>query len=109
MRKPGTADERHRRMVEYLSSVHRGRILEFKLSRLNKIANFRKQLKVLLDDLIEARAEDLAAGMLMEHAPPRPQRTKVDVREERLPAPPKKVRKPIWMRESGEGRARKRA
>jgi len=111
VRNPATADERERRIVEYLRSVHQGRIAEFKLTRLNKLANLRKRLKDLLDEIVETRAEDLAAGMLMEYAPPRPeplQRSeRGTVTEGRLPVPPKSVR-PVWLEDSVRGRMRVR-
>jgi hypothetical protein len=106
MRKPATADERERRIIEYLTTVHQGRIAEFKLTRLNRIANFRKKLMELLDELIETRAEDLAAGMLMQYAPPRPERKEGDILEGRLPIPPKRARRPVWMRGSEDRRGR---
>lgn len=98
MRKPGTADERERRIVQYLSSVHQGRLAEFKLTRLNRIANLRKKLMELLNEMIESRAEDLAAGMLMEYAPPRPERRERNVVEGRLPIGPKRAEMPVWLR-----------
>jgi hypothetical protein len=72
MRNPNTADERERRIVAYLVTLHQGRLSEFKLTRMNRIANFRKQLIQLIDEMIEVRAEDLAATMLMQFAEPRP-------------------------------------
>lgn len=110
MRRPATADERERRIVEYLISVHQGRIAEFKLTRLNRLANLRKRLRDLLEEIIETRAEELAAGMLMEYAPPRPAKRPQDapdVREGRLPLPigPKSARRiPVWLRKSAAGR-----
>lgn len=97
MRKPATADERDRRIIEYLVSCHKGRLAEFKLNRLNKVANLRKRLMQLLDEIIESRAEDLAAGMLMEYAPPRPGRATIDITRDRLPIGPKKARMPVWL------------
>jgi hypothetical protein len=84
--------------------VHQGRILEFKLTRLNKVANFRKKLMELLNEMIEARAEDLAAGMLLEFAAPRPEKRPRDITEGRLPIPPKKAEKPIWLQNSEDKR-----
>lgn len=103
MRKPATADERERRTVEYLVSCHQGRLAEFKLTRLNKVANFRKRLMQLLDEMIESRAEDLAAGMLMEYAPPRPKRATIDITRDRLPIGPKKSRIPVWLSKGRTG------
>lgn len=73
MRNPLTADERERRFVEYARTLNKGQLAEFKLTRLNRIANFRRQLMELVEEMIELRAEDIAAGMLMEKAEPRPQ------------------------------------
>lgn len=106
MRKPATADERERRLIEYLTTVHQGRIAEFKLTRLNRIANFRKRLMELLDEMIEARAEDLAAGMLMQYAPPRPERKEGDIWEGRLPIPPQRARRPVWIKGLEDRRGR---
>lgn len=98
---PLTADERERRCVEYLVTLHKGQLAEFKLTRLNRIANFRHRLNELLNDMIEARAEDLAAGMLMEHAPERPIKKALPVRTEnglKL----RKRRTPTWVQKQGE-------
>jgi hypothetical protein len=103
MRKPATADERDRRIVEYLVSCHRGRLAEFRLTRLNRVANFRKKLIQLLEEMIEARAEELAAGMLMEYAPPRPERPAANVTEGRLPIGPHRARMPAWLRTGKDG------
>ncbi len=103
MRNPATADERERRLVEYLVTLHQGRLSEFRLTRLNRIANFRKKLMELLEEMIEARAEELAAGMLVEFAPPRPTRKESNPMEGRLPIPPKRARMPVWIRKSADG------
>ena len=108
MRKPATADERERRLVQYLTTVHQGRLQEFKLTRLNRITNLRKRLKELLDEIIETRAEDLAAGMLMAYAPPRPEKKPLEITEGRLPIPPKRVM-PVWVRKSSEAMRGRRA
>jgi hypothetical protein len=107
MRPPCTADERERRCVEYLVTLHRGQLAEFKLTRLNRIANFRKRLMDLLEEMIETRAEDLAAGMLMEYAPPRPKKPEITVAKNRLPLPIRKRRTPVWVRESSSALSRK--
>jgi hypothetical protein len=73
MRNPLTADERERRFVRYVLTLNKGEIGELRLSRLNRIANFRKQLRELIESMIEERAEDLAAAMWLEHAPERPE------------------------------------
>lgn len=102
LRKPLTADERERRMIEYLATLHQGRLAEFKLTRMNRVANFRKRIIQLMDEMVEARAEDLAAGMLMEYAPPRPERRERNSVEGRLPVGPKKAKMPVWLK-SGTG------
>ena len=99
MPNPLTADERERRIVQYLVTLHQGRLAEFRLSRMNRVANFRKQLIQLIDKMIEERAEELAAGMLMEYAPRQPERKVGDTAEDRLPIPPKRVR-PVWLQDS---------
>ena len=104
MRNPLTADERERRFVQYVLTLNKGQIGELRLRRLNSIANFRHRLMELLDELIEARAEDLAAAMLMEHAPERPKPNRGE-REEtargRLPLAERKRRMPKWVRDAG--------
>lgn len=96
-----TADERERRIVQYLLSVHRERIGQFRLSRMNRVANFRKQLIILIDQMIETRAEEIAAAMLEEYAEPMPKLPKVDPTKGRLVIPgPKKI--PAWVRKSGQ-------
>lgn len=103
---PLTADERERRLIKYLTTCNRERLAEFKLSRLNRIAIFRKRLMELLNEMVETRAEDLAAGMMMEYAPDRPKREAVDVTENRLVIGPKKARMPVWLRSSERRRGR---
>jgi hypothetical protein len=100
-RAPFTADERERRFVQYAVTLNKGQLAEMKLRRLNRIANFRKQLMELINEMIETRAEDLAASMLMEHAPERPEPLKQEwkVIEGRLPLPERKRRMPKWVRE----------
>ena len=106
--KAKTADERERRFVEYVSTLNKGEIAELRLTRMNRIANFRKALMQLLNDLIETRAEDLAAAMLMEHAPERPKKKPAAVVKGRLPLPAPAERKrsgrkmPRWVREAGD-------
>jgi len=104
MRPPNTADERERRFVQYVLTLNKGQLAEFKLTRMNRIANFRRRLIDLLNEMIETRAEDLAAGMLMEHAPARPKRAKAletKVVKERLPLLKRRI--PPWIR--GQRRA----
>jgi len=81
---PLTADERERRFVAYVLSLHKGQIGELRLRRMNQIANFRKALLELMNNLIETRAEDLAAAMLMEYAPPRPKPVPAPIPARRL-------------------------
>jgi hypothetical protein len=101
---PLTADERERRFVQYALSLNKGQLAELKLRRLNRIANFRKQLMELINEMIETRAEDLAAAMLMEHAPKRPT-PEWKVIEGRLPLPERKRKMPPWVREAGKAAA----
>lgn len=97
MRNPLTADERERRFMQYMLTLNKGQLAEVKLRRLNRIANFRKQLMALINELIEERAEDLAAGMLMEYAPERPKRNLEIVADGRLPAV-RRREMPKWLR-----------
>lgn len=97
MRPPNTADERERRFIEYMLTLNKGQLGEVRLRRLNRIANFRKSLMDLVNQMIETRAEDLAAAMLMEHAPERPKREPEKVLQGRLPL--RKRRIPKWVAE----------
>jgi hypothetical protein len=93
MRDPLTADERERRLVEYLQTLNKGQLAEFKLSRLGKLSNQRKRLIELFNEIVETRAEDLAAGMLMEFAQKRPV-----VTEKPAVMPSRRKRgKPVWV------------
>lgn len=84
MRPPNTADERERRFVQYLLTLNKGEIAELRLTRMNRIANFRKALMEIVNNLVETRAEDLAAAMLMEYAPERPKRVPVPIAKVRI-------------------------
>src|SRR5579871_5165723 len=96
-----TADQRERRIVQYLLSVHKERIASFRLNRMNRKANTRKLIIQLIDRAIEEYAEELAAAMLEEFAGPRAKREKNDPTTDRLILPgPKKV--PVWVRKSGQ-------
>jgi hypothetical protein len=100
MPQPLTADERERRLVQYLFTLHKGQLGEYRLTRLNRAANFRKQIRELIEEFVEARAEELAAGMIERHAPERAP-TEVRARKERV----KQMRarqKPVWMIEEGK-------
>ena len=72
MRNPMTADERERRFVRYVKGLNKGEIAELRFAQLNHMANFRKDLIKLLEEMIEVRAQEIAAGMLMETAADRP-------------------------------------
>jgi hypothetical protein len=104
MRPPNTADERERRFVEYIRTLNKGQLAEVKLRRLNRIANFRKSLMELVNQMIECRAEDLAAGMLMEKAEERPPRILV-LNDRPVPAE-RKRRMPVWVREEAKAARR---
>src|SRR6202030_4241054 len=100
MRPPNTADERERRFVQYVLTLNKGQLAEVRLRRLNRIANFRRALMDLINEMIENRAEDLACAMLMQHAPERPKRPRdleTKVVKDRLPL--RKRRMPPWIRE----------
>lgn len=99
MGNPKTADERERRFVEYVVTLNKGQLAEVRLRRMNRIANFRKALMDLINQMVEERAEDLAAAILMEHAPERPKPLPAPIERKRLP-----IRKrvlPPWIREEG--------
>lgn len=53
--------------VKYLLESSDERLRDFMLARLAKSANLRKDIKKLLDDCIEQRAEALLAQWLLEH------------------------------------------
>jgi len=99
MHSPLTADQRESRIAAYLRTLNKGELAEFQLTRLNRVANFRKELMHLLENFVEARAEILAAGMLMESAQPRPAS---QLRAIAKPRPkrrqPRKM--PAWLRNS---------
>ncbi len=95
---PNTADERERRFVQYVLTLNKGQLAEVKLRRLNRIANFRKALMELINQMIETRAEDLACAMLMEYAPERPKRP--EIKPQCAPALSERKRRiPPWLRE----------
>lgn len=99
MGNPKTADERERRFVQYVLTLNKGQLAEVRLRRMNRIANFRKALMDLVNEMVEERAEDLAAAMLMEHAPDRPKPLPAPMERKRL-----QIRKrvlPPWIREEG--------
>ncbi|HLZ91090.1 MAG TPA: hypothetical protein VKQ28_05195 [Candidatus Acidoferrum sp.] len=99
MRNPLTADERDRRVVQYLLTLNKGQIAEFRLTRLNRVANFRKALIQLMEEFVTARAEELAAGMIEAHAPERPQ-----LREaaRAVAVAAKRRRMPVWVKRLAE-------
>lgn len=110
MRPPNTTDERERRFVQYMLTLNKGQLAEVKLRRLNRIANFRSRLMELLNEMIETRAEDLAAGMLMEYAPERPPKPAATqrVRKRRVPLAERKRVRPVWVREESKALLEKR-
>lgn len=105
--RPMTADERDRRTVQYLLTLHKGELAEFRYNRLGRISNFRKALIQLIEEFVQAKAEEIAAGMLAEHAPARPERQlppSRSVRIERRGRPPAAARVPVWVKRAGEAR-----
>lgn len=101
-----TADQREARFAEYLAYVgtlNRGQNGELRLTRMNRVANLRKDLMALLNRLIETRAEELAAAMLLEYAPERPPKPEA-VMKGRLPIAERKRRKPVWIDDAARGR-----
>jgi hypothetical protein len=103
---PKTADERERRFVQYVSTLNKGQLAEVRLRRMNRVANFRKALMQLVNEMVEERAEDLAAAMLMAHAPERPKRGPVAVEERKRPG--RKAAMPPWIREESKALVGKR-
>jgi hypothetical protein len=103
---PLTADERERRFVAYVLTLHKGQIGELRLRRMNEISNFRKALMQLVNELIEKRSEDLAAAMLMEFAPPRPKPVRAAV--QRLLSDRKRVTPP-WVKQQSRLLTERRA
>jgi hypothetical protein len=96
---PLTADERERRQVQYLRSLNKSELADFKLARLNEIANFRKVLLQLVNEMVESRAQDLAAGMLLEDAAEKPKVLQV-VNRRRLA--PRKAIQPEWINQEAK-------
>lgn len=92
--------------MQYVVTLNKGQLAEIRLRRMNRIANFRKALMELVNQMVEERAEDLAAAMLMEHAPARQKRGPVAVEEEKLPA--RKAAMPPWVREESKALEGKR-
>ena len=106
MRPPLTADERERRVIQYLETLHKGQIAEFRLGRLSRVANFRKALAQLMEQFLEARAEELCAAWLEQYASPRPEHPSADLVTKRLPTPkPKRRRMPVWVKKTVEAEA----
>lgn len=99
MRAPLTADERERRVVEYLLTLNKGQLAEFRFGRMNRVANFRKALMQLMEEFIEARAEERAAAMIEEFAPARPESQLKALQKARPRRRGKKM--PVWLRKEG--------
>jgi len=91
---PHTADEREKRFGQYCLACNKGQLAEVRLTRLNRAANFRKAIRELIEEFVETRAEDLAAGMLQEHCPERAQIVA------NMPQS-KRRRMPVWIRRMG--------
>jgi hypothetical protein len=100
MTAPNTADERERRFVQYLLTLNKGQIAELRLSRMNRIANFRKALMEIVNNLVETRAEDLAAAMLWKYAPERPKRVPVPIAQGRIAE--RRRTMPPWIKEQSK-------
>ena len=98
---PLTADEREKRIVQYLRSLNKGELGEYQLSRFNRVANFRKELMQLLEKFIEARAEILCAAMLMDDAAPR---TESQLKAIAKARPRRRIgrRMPPWLKKEGQ-------
>lgn len=61
---PLTFNEREERFIEYLTSLDREQAIELKCDRLGRVADLRKKLMALLNQIIEERAESLAAALV---------------------------------------------
>ena len=105
MGNPKTADERERRFVQYLRSLNKSELADLRLARLNQVANFRKAMMQLVNEMVESRAQDLAAAMLIADAPEKPGVLQV-VKRRRLPPP--KATKPEWIEQESKVLAGKR-
>lgn len=68
---PLTFNEREERFIEYLTSLDREQVIDLKCERLGRVADLRKKLMALLNQIIEERAESLAAAMIERAAPER--------------------------------------
>jgi hypothetical protein len=99
MGNPKTADERERRFVQYLRSLNKSELADLRLARLNQVANFRKVLMQLLNEMVESRAQDLAAAMLIADAPEKPKVLHV-VKRRRLA--PSKAIQPEWIKQESK-------
>ena len=97
-----TADARERRIVQYLLSVRKERIQQFRLIRMNRKSNLRKRIIQLIDEAIQECGEEFAAALLEEYATPRPKNEDVTDGRLVLPVGPKKAQLPPWVRKSGE-------
>lgn len=105
MSRPNTADERERRLVQYLRTLDKSELADFRLARLNQIANFRKALMQLLNEMVESRAQDLAAAMLLENAAERQQPAHASRRR----LAPRKAVQPVWVNQEAKVLAGKRS
>jgi hypothetical protein len=105
MPQPKTADERERRFVEYLRTLNKSELADLRLARLNQIANFRKVLMQLLNEMVENRAQDLAAAMLITDAPEKAKPLQV-VGRRRLA--PRKAERPEWVNQEAKALGGKR-
>lgn len=59
-----TADKRDERFAEYLRTLRKWEITDVRSERLSRVSDLRKKLLVLLEQIIEERAEALAAGIV---------------------------------------------
>lgn len=99
MTNPKTADERERRFVRYLRSLDKSELADLRLARLNQIANMRKALMQLVNEMVENRAQDIAAAMLIVEAP---EKTRPLQRVERRRLGTRKALLPVWIKEEGK-------
>lgn len=91
---------RQRGFVRCVADLNKSHIGEVRLDRLNRFANFRKQLLQLIEQMVEARAQELAAGMLQELALER--QPPPDANPFPLPQAAAKRGMPKWVREESQ-------
>jgi len=84
-KKPELAQIKPGSVLEYLQNASPSMLHNFELSRLNHVSNMRKELRVLVDQMVNDMSEALLARALLNHRkelverPKRPARTVDDL------------------------------